>query len=225
MSSLPPTEVHGPASSCSWMVLAYGQPCSTWRSGSPMAATSFCCLICSTGSGLSAARSRKGVCHRQCAESHCGDNRPPYRFRAGSQRHRQLYSLPSQSSRCRGTGLRRNRILHGRSLLAGVRRRLPRSDRCRRQLSRRESSHLLAVSPHLLAPAMRASVYVAAAEDDPSYPPEMAAQLEQALTSAGVNHICEVYEGAAHGWTMPTRRAITTRPPNAIGAVCSISSA
>ena len=58
------------------------------------------------------------------------------------------------------------------------------------------------VSPHVLAPAMRASIYVAAAENDPSYPPEMAAQLEQALTSAGVEHLCEIYEGAAHGWTM-----------------------
>ncbi len=59
------------------------------------------------------------------------------------------------------------------------------------------------VSPHVLAPAMRASIYVAAAEDDPSYTPEMAAQLEQALTLAGVDHLCEIYEGAAHGWTMP----------------------
>ena len=59
------------------------------------------------------------------------------------------------------------------------------------------------VSPHLLAPAMKATIYVAAAENDPSYPPEMAAQLEQALTRAGVKHYCEVYEGAAHGWTMP----------------------
>ena len=59
------------------------------------------------------------------------------------------------------------------------------------------------VSPHALAPAMKGSIYVAAAENDPSYPPEMAAELEKALSLAGVDHRCEVYEGAVHGWTMP----------------------
>ena len=59
------------------------------------------------------------------------------------------------------------------------------------------------VSPHTLAAAMNASIYVAAAENDPSYPPEMAALLEQALEAAGVEHHCETYPGAVHGWTMP----------------------
>ena len=59
------------------------------------------------------------------------------------------------------------------------------------------------VSPHLLAPAMKARIYVAAAEKDMSYPPEMAALLEQSLTSAGVDHRCETYAGTVHGWTMP----------------------
>lgn len=58
-------------------------------------------------------------------------------------------------------------------------------------------------SPHLLAPAMKAEVYVAGADNDRSYPPEMAARLEAALAEAGVRHRCEIYEGAAHGWTMP----------------------
>jgi carboxymethylenebutenolidase len=57
-------------------------------------------------------------------------------------------------------------------------------------------------SPHLLAPAMKARVYVAGADEDESYPPEMAARLETALTQAGVDHRCEIYAGARHGWTM-----------------------
>jgi carboxymethylenebutenolidase len=58
-------------------------------------------------------------------------------------------------------------------------------------------------SPHLLAPAIKAEVYVASADNDRSYPPEMAARLEAALAEAGVRHRCEIYEGAVHGWTMP----------------------
>jgi carboxymethylenebutenolidase len=58
------------------------------------------------------------------------------------------------------------------------------------------------LSPHLLAPAMQARIYVAGADQDSSYPPEMAARLEAALTAAGVTHLCETYEGALHGWTM-----------------------
>ena len=57
-------------------------------------------------------------------------------------------------------------------------------------------------SPHLLAPKIKARVYVGAADNDASYPPEMAARLEQALTNAGVAHQCELYVGALHGWTM-----------------------
>ncbi len=58
------------------------------------------------------------------------------------------------------------------------------------------------LSPHLLAPRMAARVYVAGADNDSSYPPEMADKLEHALTDAGVDHRCEIYEGALHGWTM-----------------------
>ena len=57
-------------------------------------------------------------------------------------------------------------------------------------------------SPHLLAPKIKARVLVAGADKDASYPPEMAAQLEKVLTDAGVDHRCEIYEGALHGWTM-----------------------
>ena len=58
------------------------------------------------------------------------------------------------------------------------------------------------LSPHRLAPKMRARVYVAGADQDNSYPPEMAARLEKALGEAGVDHRCEIYPGALHGWTM-----------------------
>jgi len=57
-------------------------------------------------------------------------------------------------------------------------------------------------SPHLLAPRIKARVYVAGADQDPFYPPEMAERLEKALSDAHVDHRCEIYEGALHGWTM-----------------------
>jgi carboxymethylenebutenolidase len=57
-------------------------------------------------------------------------------------------------------------------------------------------------SPHRGAPRIEAEVYVAAAEDDRSYPPEMAARLEAALSDAGVRFRAETYP-AEHGWMMP----------------------
>ncbi|MDP9086398.1 MAG: dienelactone hydrolase family protein [Pseudomonadota bacterium] len=57
-------------------------------------------------------------------------------------------------------------------------------------------------SPHLFAPRLSAEIYVAAAENDSSYPPEMAASFEAALDSAGVRYSAETYP-AAHGWMMP----------------------
>jgi carboxymethylenebutenolidase len=59
-----------------------------------------------------------------------------------------------------------------------------------------------AMSPHLLAPKMKGRIYVAGADQDGSYPPAMAERLEQALRDAGVDHRCEIYAGALHGWTM-----------------------
>ncbi len=58
------------------------------------------------------------------------------------------------------------------------------------------------LSPHRLAPTIAARVYVAGADQDNSYPPEMAERLDQALSDAGVDHRCEIYPGALHGWTM-----------------------
>jgi carboxymethylenebutenolidase len=54
-------------------------------------------------------------------------------------------------------------------------------------------------SPHLLAPKMKARVYVAGAIEDQSFPDDMKARLEAALTNAGVDHTIETYQ-AKHGW-------------------------
>ncbi len=57
-------------------------------------------------------------------------------------------------------------------------------------------------SPHLLASQLKAEIYVAAAENDASYPAEMAARLEQALAQNGVRFSTETYP-APHGWMKP----------------------
>ncbi len=54
-------------------------------------------------------------------------------------------------------------------------------------------------SPHLLAPRIRARVYVAGASEDPSFPDDMKTQLEAALTEARVDHRIETFP-AKHGW-------------------------
>jgi carboxymethylenebutenolidase len=57
-------------------------------------------------------------------------------------------------------------------------------------------------SPHLLAPKMTSRVYVAGAIEDQSFPDDMKAKLEDALTAAGVDHTIETYP-AKHGWVFP----------------------
>jgi carboxymethylenebutenolidase len=57
-------------------------------------------------------------------------------------------------------------------------------------------------SPHLLAPRIKARVYVAGATEDQSFPDDMKARLEKALTDAGVDHRIETYP-ARHGWVFP----------------------
>ena len=54
-------------------------------------------------------------------------------------------------------------------------------------------------SPHLLAPRIKARVYVAGAIEDQSFPDDMKARLEAALTKAGIDHKIETYQ-AKHGW-------------------------
>jgi carboxymethylenebutenolidase len=54
-------------------------------------------------------------------------------------------------------------------------------------------------SPHLLASKIKASVYVGGAMEDASFPDEQKRRLEEALTTAGVDHVIETYQ-ARHGW-------------------------
>ena len=54
-------------------------------------------------------------------------------------------------------------------------------------------------SPHLLAPRIKSRGFIAGAIEDASFPDEMKARLEDALTKAGVDHTIETYP-AKHGW-------------------------
>jgi carboxymethylenebutenolidase len=57
-------------------------------------------------------------------------------------------------------------------------------------------------SAHLLAPKIKARVYIAGAEEDAGFPPEQADRLREALTAAGVDNEVTIYAGARHGYTM-----------------------
>ncbi len=57
-------------------------------------------------------------------------------------------------------------------------------------------------SPHKLATRIRAKVLVAGADKDTGFPPEQATLLASAFKDAGVDHRVEIWEDAAHGWTM-----------------------
>lgn len=55
-------------------------------------------------------------------------------------------------------------------------------------------------SPHRLVSTLTAPVHLGLSENDLS--PEAITELEQALDAAGVDHTCEIYPGAVHGFTM-----------------------
>ncbi|HYV44039.1 MAG TPA: dienelactone hydrolase family protein [Myxococcaceae bacterium] len=55
-------------------------------------------------------------------------------------------------------------------------------------------------SPHLLAPRIKAKLYIAGAVEDPSFTDEHKQKLGEALKAAGVDHTLVTYEGARHGW-------------------------
>jgi carboxymethylenebutenolidase len=57
-------------------------------------------------------------------------------------------------------------------------------------------------SPHLSAGAISSELYLGHADNDQSMTPEHIAALEQALEQAGVRYRSELYQGAAHGYTM-----------------------
>jgi carboxymethylenebutenolidase len=58
-------------------------------------------------------------------------------------------------------------------------------------------------SPHLIVSKIKAEIYVAGADKDQSYPPDMAKRFEEALNKAGVRYKSEIYEGKMHGWMKP----------------------
>ena len=58
-------------------------------------------------------------------------------------------------------------------------------------------------SPHRYAPRLKAELYIAAADADGSYPPEMAERLQRAFDAEHLPYRAETYRGAAHGWMMP----------------------
>jgi carboxymethylenebutenolidase len=57
-------------------------------------------------------------------------------------------------------------------------------------------------SPHRFAPELKAELYIAVAENDPFYPPQMGEQFQRSLDHAGVRYRADAYF-AEHGWMMP----------------------
>jgi carboxymethylenebutenolidase len=57
-------------------------------------------------------------------------------------------------------------------------------------------------SPHRKAPNVGAEIYFGHADNDRSMNPDRIATLDKAMDDAGVVHRTEVYDGAAHGYTM-----------------------
>ncbi len=64
-------------------------------------------------------------------------------------------------------------------------------------------------SPHLLASAMKATIYIAGAKDDASFDDEQFARMSEALTAAGVTHALVTYP-AAHGFAVPDNPTFDT---------------
>jgi carboxymethylenebutenolidase len=62
-------------------------------------------------------------------------------------------------------------------------------------------------SPHLRAPEVKATVYWGFADNDGSMTPDNIATLNAAMDAAGISYTTEVYEGAAHGYTMADQGA------------------
>ena len=58
-------------------------------------------------------------------------------------------------------------------------------------------------SPHLLAPGIKARIYIGGADKDAGFPPEEADRLRDALTAAGVENEVVIFEGALHGYAPP----------------------
>jgi len=57
-------------------------------------------------------------------------------------------------------------------------------------------------SPHLLLNQIKANVYIGHADNDKSMPAEQISKLDEALKKTNLHYEAEVYQGAAHGFTM-----------------------
>ncbi|HEV2532041.1 dienelactone hydrolase family protein [Phenylobacterium sp.] len=62
-------------------------------------------------------------------------------------------------------------------------------------------------SPHRLAPAIKAKLLIAGADEDSGFPPEQCDRLAAALKAAGVDAEVSIWKGAKHGW-VPTDMAV-----------------
>jgi carboxymethylenebutenolidase len=58
-------------------------------------------------------------------------------------------------------------------------------------------------SPHLLAPKIKARMYIGIAASDDARQPDAKDKLKEAFAAANVPAEIEVYEGAQHGWCIP----------------------
>jgi carboxymethylenebutenolidase len=58
-------------------------------------------------------------------------------------------------------------------------------------------------SPHLLAPAMKAKILIAGADEDGSFDEAQCERLDAALKAAGLDAEVSIWKGARHGW-VPT---------------------
>lgn len=67
--------------------------------------------------------------------------------------------------------------------------------------------------PHLVAGRITAELYFGHADQDPGLPAEQQERLTAALAGACVRHRCEVYEGAAHGYTQADTAAYGLEAP------------
>jgi len=62
-------------------------------------------------------------------------------------------------------------------------------------------------SPHLFVKGITGDVYVAGAVEDAHFTDAQKAELESALSAAGVTHVVETYAGAHHGFAVPDHPA------------------
>jgi carboxymethylenebutenolidase len=76
-------------------------------------------------------------------------------------------------------------------------------------------------SPHRLLSHIKARLYFGHADQDRSMPAEAIERLDRALAAWGGSYESEIYEGAAHGWTIPDTAVYN--PPQAERAFAKLT--